>query len=70
MNEAESRPVLPICTDKLNYHRFDHIHVRWDGLFEVGLMGKYASGGNYKYKELYERAWKEEEKKIKDVHSR
>ena len=70
MNEAESRAVLPICTDELNYHRFDHIHVRWDGLFEVGLMRKYASGGNYKYKELYERAWKEEEKKIKDEHSR
>lgn len=26
-------------------------------------MRKYASGGNYKYKELYERAWKEEDKR-------
>ncbi len=63
MNENETKAVLPICTDELNYHRFDHIHVRWEGLFEVGLMRKYANGGNYEYKELYERAWKEEDKR-------
>lgn len=38
MKENDAKAVLPICTDELNYHRYDHIHVRWDGLFEVGLM--------------------------------
>ena len=70
MKENDAKAVLPICTDELNYHRFDHIHVRWDGLFEVGLMRRYASGNNYEYKESYERAWKEEEKKIKNEHPR
>lgn len=37
MKENDTQAVLPVCTDELNYHRFDHIHVRWDGLFEVGL---------------------------------
>ena len=70
MKENDAKAVLPICTDELNYHRFDHIHVRWDGLYEVGLMRRYASGDNYEYKESYERAWKEEEKKIKNEHPR
>mgnify|MGYP003100170795 CR=1 FL=1 len=26
---------LAKCTDEFNYHHFEHIHVRWDGLFEV-----------------------------------
>lgn len=36
--------------------------------FKVGLIRKYAGGSNYEYKELCERAWKEETK-IKDVMS-
>jgi len=65
MNANDKKAVIPLCTDELNYHKFEHIHVRWDGLFEVGLMRKYASGGTYGYKESYEKEWIEEEKRIK-----
>lgn len=66
----ESEAVLPICTDEINYHRFEQIHVQWDGLFEVGTMRKMASGGKYKYKELYEKEWKKEEENLKQQHPR
>ena len=61
---------LAKCTDEFNYHHFEHIHVRWDGLFEVAVMRKYASGGNFKYKDEYEKKWDEEEQKIIDEHPR
>ncbi len=70
MNSSENKAVISICTDELNYHRFEHIHVKWDGLFEVGTMRKLASGGEYKYKKLYEEAWIEEEKNIAKSHPR
>lgn len=70
MNTNDKKAVLPICTDELNYHKFEHIHVNWDGLFEVGLMRRYASGGSYKYKETYEREWTEEENRIRQEHPR
>lgn len=66
---TETKTVLPVCTDEFNYHQFEHIHVKWDGLFEVGLMRKLASGGKYQYKELYEREWEKEEN-IKQQHPR
>ncbi|PJI06553.1 MULTISPECIES: hypothetical protein [Clostridium] len=70
MKANDKKAVLPLCTDELNYHKYEHIHVRWDGLFEVGLMRKYASGGTYEYKELYEKEWKREEKRIMEKHPR
>ena len=70
MTSAEKNAILPICTDEINYHHFEQIHVRWDGLFEVGLMRKLASGGNYPYKELYEKEWIKEEEKLKQQHPR
>lgn len=36
---------LPLCTDEVNYHQFNHIHIQWDGLFEVGRMRRIASEG-------------------------
>jgi len=70
MKINDEKAVLPLCTDEVNYHRYEYIHVRWDGLFEVGLMRKYASGGTYKYKEAYEKEWIEEENRIKEKHPR
>lgn len=70
MKANDNKAVLPQCTDEQNYHIFEHIHVCWDRLFEVGLMRKYASGGRYKYKELYEKEWIEEEKRIREKHQR
>lgn len=70
MRANEAKAVLPVCTDEFNYHRFEHIHVRWDGLFEVGLMRKLASGGEYKYKKLYEKKWEKEEEKLRQEHPR
>lgn len=67
-NEAKAQ--LPICTDEFNYHTFGEVHVRWDGLFEVGLMRKLASGGEYKYKNLYEKEWEKEEEKLRQEHPR
>lgn len=70
MKANEDKAILPICTDELNYHKFQLIHVRWDGLFEVGLMRKLASGGKYQYKELYDKEWEKEEEIIKQQHPR
>lgn len=70
LSEKEHKAILPVCTDESNYHHFEHIHVKWDGLFEVGLMRKYASGGKFEYKEKYEKEWIEEEKKIIEQHPR
>lgn len=70
MKADEAKTVLPVCTDEFNYHQFEHIHVKWDGLFEVGLMRKLASGGKYQYKELYEKEWEKEEENIKQQHPR
>lgn len=70
LKSNDEKAILPLCTDELNYHKFEHIHVRWDGLFKVGLMRKYANGGKYKFKELYEKEWVEEEKIIKEKHQR
>ena len=70
LKATETKTVLPVCTDEFNYHQFEHIHVKWDGLFEVGLMRKLASGGKYQFKELYEREWEKEEENIKQQHPR
>ena len=70
MEKDETKAVLPVCTDEFNCHQFEHVHVRWDGLFEVGLMRKYASGGKFVYKEKYEEEWSKEEKKIIEEHPR
>ena len=64
LKDGNTTATLPVCTDEFNYHHFEHIHVRWEGLFEVGLMRKYASGGKFKYKESYEKEWLKEEQKI------
>ncbi len=70
MNSSENKAVIPVCTNELNYHKFEHIHVNWDGLFEVETMRKLASGGEYKYKQSYEEAWIKEEKNIAKNHPR
>lgn len=70
MGQIDEETELPICTDEFNYHFFNHIHVNWDGCFEVGTMRKCASGGKYVFKELYERAWEKEEEKLKEKHPR
>ena len=70
MKPNETKAILPVSTDEFNYHRFEHIHVKWDGLFEVGLMRKLASGGEYKYKKLYEKEWEKEEEKLRQEHPR
>lgn len=70
MKADETKAQLPVCTDEFNYHNFEHIHVKWDGLFEVGLMRKLASGGEYKYKNLYEKEWEKEEEKLRQEYPR
>lgn len=70
MKQNNTKAVLPVCTDEFNYHHFEHIHVKWDGLFEVGLMRKLASGGKYQYKEAYEQEWRKEEENLKQQHPR
>lgn len=70
MSANETKAVLPICTDESNYHLFEHVHVKWDGFFEVGCMRKIASGGKYVAKGLYEREWEKEEERIKNQHPR
>lgn len=70
MKANEKKATLPVCTDEINYHHFEHVHVKWDRLFEVGLMRKLASGGEYQYKKLYEKEWKKEEEKLRQEHPR
>ena len=66
----EGKAKLPVCTDEFNYHQFEHVNVKWDGLFEVGLMRKLASGGEYKYKNFYEKEWEKQEEKLRKEHPR
>ena len=70
MTSTESHAFLPICTDEINFHQFEQIHVSWDGLFEVRTMRKLASGGSYPFKQLYEKEWQKEEEKLKQQHPR
>lgn len=70
MKSEETRAVLPVCTDEINYHCFDQIHVKWDGFFEVGLMRRLESGGEYAYKQSYEKEWEKEEEKLREEHKR
>ncbi len=60
---------LKVCTDELNYHHFGQVHVKWEGLFEVGRMRKLAMG-EYKFKDKIDQLWKLEEKRLKKEHSR
>lgn len=61
---------LPICTDEMNYHRIEHIHVNWDGLNDIQIMRKVASGGEYKFKKDAEKEWRIEEENIAKEHPR
>lgn len=70
MKPNEATAVLPISTNEINYHRFEQIHVSWDGLFEVGLMRRIACGGKYPGKEAYEKEWEKEEENLKKQHQR
>lgn len=70
LNVNETKAQLPVCTDEINYHEVGQIHVKWDGLFEVGLMRKIASGGEYKFKNSYEKEWEKEEIKLRQEHPR
>lgn len=70
MNKRDNKAIIPQCTDEINYHHFGHIHVKWDGLFEIGYMRKLASGGIYDFKEEVEKKWVEIEKSLKNEHPR
>lgn len=70
MKSNDKEAILPLCTDEINYHRHEHIHVSWDLLSEVGLMRRYASGGRFEYKELYDKEWLHEEERIREEHPR
>lgn len=70
MKANDKEAVLPICTNEINYHAYENIHVRWDGLFEVGLIRRLASGGKFEYKESLEKEWLEEEKRLKEKYPR
>lgn len=70
LNNTNQYVLLPICTNEINYHRFDHIHVKWDGLFEVEQMRKLASGGRYSFKESIDLEWEDEEIDIAKKHPR
>lgn len=60
---------LPICTDEMNYVHIEDIHLRYDSLYEIGLMRKYATDGYQERDKLIE-AWIEEEKKLAEEHNR
>ena len=70
LTESSEKTILPICTDELNYHRIEHIHVNWDVIKEVQIMRKLASGGEYKFKKEVEKEWQIEEKNIAKKHPR
>lgn len=70
MKVTEGAVALPVCTNEVNYCHFEHIHVKWDGLFEVGRMRKLASRESYQYKEQLEKEWEKEEEILKRSHLR
>ena len=70
LNNTDQNIILPICTNEINYHKFDHIHVKWDGLFEVEQMRKLASEGLYTFKENADVKWQKEETSLAKKHPR
>lgn len=70
LSDVNPRILLPICTNEMNYHRFEQIHVSWDGFFEVETMRKLASGGRYIFKETADKEWENEEAIIAKEHPR
>ena len=70
MKAEETKAVLPICTDESNYHHFEHIHVRWDGLFEVGLMRNMQVEESLYIRKNMKNEWVKEEQKIITEHPR
>lgn len=66
----EEKTVVPVCTDEMNYHHFEYVHVRGDGLLAVGFMRKLASGGRYEYKENFDKEWEKQEALDKTQHPR
>ena len=70
MRDKDGIAKIPVCTDEMNYHHFEMIHVCWDELFEAGTMRRLASGDNYKYKEAIDKLWLLEEQKLREEHPR
>ena len=66
----ETSAVLPVCTNAYNYHSIELINVKWDRLFEIGILQRWANGESYLYKEFYEKEWKKEEEAIRQAHPR
>lgn len=70
MDGNHSKATLSVCTDEINYHHFEQVHVKWDEFFEVQSMRKIASGGKYEFKESAGIEWDKEEKDIAKKHPR
>lgn len=70
LTHNDPRASLPICTNEINYHQFEQIHVNWDGLNEISLMRKLACGGKYSHKENFEKEWVKEEQVLRGEHPR
>ena len=70
MNADDYKAIIPVCTNEINYHKCNIIHVSWDLISEVGLIRKHASGGKYEYKKFIEMQWAKEEERIKNEHPR
>lgn len=70
MRENEEKAIIPQCTDDINYHVCEHIHIRWDNFFRLNAIRRYSRPDLYRKKELYEKGWMEMENKLKNDHPR
>lgn len=62
--DKSGRAILPVCTDEINYHHIEQIHVCWDLINEVQTMRKISNPEQYIAKIELEKAFEKEEEKI------
>lgn len=55
---------LLVCTDEINYHHIEHIHVNWDLIKEVQTMRRLSSPEQFEIKEKLEKEFRKTEKMI------
>lgn len=70
LNETNTKTILPICTNEINYHHFEYIHIDTDGIKTLEYMRKLANSKQYEFKEKLNTEWEKAEENIAKKHPR
>ena len=71
--DGKDKVTLQICTNEINYHHPELIHVSWDRLIEVGHMRKKVLDKDPVYQENMKKMmelWNKEEQRLASGHKR